>query len=69
MSALDARHPLQRRYYRRMRNAMFAATALHVAAFVYAPPYEPRFESMKAKPMPAEDIDALVAYLGTLKKK
>lgn len=24
---------------------------------------------MKAKPMPAEDIDALVAYLGTLKKK
>jgi TonB family protein len=34
-----------------MRNAMFAAAALHVAAFVYAPPYEPRFESMKAKPM------------------
>ena len=24
---------------------------------------------MKAKPMPADDIDALVAYLGTLKKK
>ena len=30
---------------------MIAATAVHVAAFVYAPPYEPRFDSMKAQPI------------------
>ena len=51
MSALDAKHPLQRRYYRRMRNAMIGATAIHAMAFIYAPAYDPQFASMKAEPL------------------
>ena len=51
MSALDRSHPLQRRYYRRVRNAMIAAALLHAVAFVFAPAYRPRFDSMKAEPL------------------
>jgi protein TonB len=51
VSELDKSHPIRRRYYRRVRNALLVAVAIHVAAFVAAPPYRPKPPAMSADPI------------------
>jgi len=51
MSELDKSHPIRRRYYRRVRNAVVVAAAIHVAAFATAPPYRPKPPAMSADPI------------------
>lgn len=51
MSELNKRHPLRRRYYRRVRNAFLGALAAHGALFVFAPPYRPNPSVMRPDPI------------------
>jgi len=51
MSELDKSHPLRRRYYRRVRNALVLAVAAHAGFFLLAPRYRPRPPVMKADPI------------------
>jgi protein TonB len=51
MSELNKRHPLRRRYYRRVRNAFVGALAAHGALFVFAPPYRPNPPVMRPDPI------------------
>jgi protein TonB len=51
VSELDKRHPLRRRYYRRVRNALVLAVAAHVGFFLAAPPYRPSPPVMVADPI------------------
>ena len=51
MSELDKSHPLRRRYYRRVRNAMVLAVAAHAGLFLVGPRYRPDPPIMKADPI------------------
>ncbi|HSQ59539.1 MAG TPA: energy transducer TonB [Acidobacteriota bacterium] len=51
MSELNKRHPLRRRYYRRVRTAFVAALAAHGALFIFAPPYRPNPPVMRPDPI------------------
>ncbi len=61
MSALVGSHPLKRRYYGDMRNALVAASLLHVLVFAIAPPYRPR--PFQMKPDFLRIVDAVVPSL------
>jgi protein TonB len=51
VSELNKRHPLRRRYYRRVRTALVLAAALHGALFLMAPPYRPHPPVMRPDPI------------------
>ena len=51
MSELDKSHPLRRRYYRRVRNAVVLAVAAHAGLFLLGPRYRPNPPIMKADPI------------------
>lgn len=42
MTILGSAKDVRQRYYRRVRNSLMAAAAIHVLAFTFAPPYAPR---------------------------